>query len=225
MAHTSFILNPKESVCSKSGVAVQKMVYNDQRVGTKKEKAMKKNIKKTTSLLATAVLISSFALSSGAMASMSVVGMNSSGANQKTKTPAKFSFVIETQAAELKHVKGNRYTLSVSLASIQSVLAFSQAPSRFAQQLTPAQYAQIIHSGENSFDKNPPNMSATFDNGVSAAFEINGYTKDATHITYVLTLLDQQEGPSNQSGQVSLFIDAQISFNPDTAGDVNVVPL
>jgi hypothetical protein len=74
----------------------------------------------------------------------------------------------------------------------------------------------VVHTGNDSFDKNPPNIGVTFDNGVTTAFILNGYSKDGQTITYNLKLLDDQKGPSNQTGHVSLFIDGAFGVNPDS---------
>ena len=117
------------------------------------------------------------------------------------------SFVIEAKNGKLTQVNGKNYQLVIPLSDLSSVLAFSGRPNHVALHMTPDQFSQVIHSGNNSFDKTPPNMALTVDGGNSMAFEIMGSSKDQKNITYQLLLIGDQSSPQNMSGNVSLFID------------------
>jgi hypothetical protein len=171
------------------------------------------------------LLITTVATCALAAGSSTLAGVQMNGGNGKQGTTANqkssplFSFVIEAGGGVLTHIAGKKYELSVPLKNIKSVLAFSQAPQRVAKLLTPSDYAKVVHTGKNSFDVNHANVAISFKGGASDAFVITGYGKNGQNITYSLTLLDNQKGPSNQTGHVSLFIDG--STIPGASNSIN----
>lgn len=155
-----------------------------------------------TKLLATLVTSASFMIAAASHADIKPTG--------KAKD---FLFVIEAKAATLKHVNSDVYTLTIERKSIQSVLAFSDRPARLAMQMTPEDYAKLVHSARSdSFDRNPPNIALIWagDGPAAAAYEIMRYTRDSNAIVYTIKKLHTKDdaGPvSYRHGAVALFID------------------
>lgn len=146
-------------------------------------------------------------LSSAAMANSHGSWSSSSNMTQTQKKNVGLSFVIDAEHGKLTQIAGKKYQLVVPAEDVKSILGFSSRPDRVAKQFTPEEFNKLIHKGSDSFDTNPPNAAVTFEGKPSIAFEITGFKKDGNNIVYELLLLGSQDGPENQSGPVSLFVD------------------
>jgi len=164
---------------------------------------------KFVSLLATSTAVCALILGSVAVAGVtaSTSGDSSGQSSSQQQGSANFSFVIEAAHGKLTQVSGKQFQLVIPTGDVKSVLAFSSRPDRIAKQMSPDDFAKMVHSGSDSFDTNPPNMALTFGNGDSIAFEVKGVVNQDGNLAYSLVLLGDQTEPQAQSGNVSLFID------------------
>ena len=130
--------------------------------------------------------------------------------NSSTEKNYSLLFSLKSNYAKLMHMGGNDYQLLIPISEIMPVLAFTDRPQRLAKRLSPAEFAHLVHQGENSFDIKPPNVVVTFDaeQPVANAFEIVGYEKDNNFIQYNLRYLgDTQELPYPDEGAATIFMD------------------
>ena len=130
------------------------------------------------------------------------------------KSPIELLFTIEAKHGSLVHIKDDRYKLEIPRNDIKSVLAFSERPNRIAYKMDTAKYIKMVHTGENNFDVNPPNLVLSWGDSKQGAeaYEVIGYHHSKRYLTYSLKHLSQEKianrgEPIHQKGEVSIFID------------------
>ena len=94
---------------------------------------------------------------------------------------AKLLFSVQVSFASLSHVKDRHFVLKAKLNKIESVLAFSDRPVRFAHKLNKSDYGLYMQKAEYHPD-NLPNIVLSFRDRAKQAmpFEVRSYkvTKD-----------------------------------------------
>lgn len=165
-------------------------------------------------LLSTAAILAlGLAASSSTLASLQSNWNSSNSTEATTQTKkVKFTFVIESEHGQLVHLAaGNKYQLIIPSSDVKSILAISSRPYKVSTKISLEQFNKIIHTGPDSFDKNPPNIAITFKGKLSCAFEAIKISQKGSDTIYDLMLLDGQKAPGNMSGPVYLLVDDMIS--------------
>lgn len=177
-------------------------------------RAIKKTQKKQfVTFLSGLLLLASTALAIGERSSRDAA---QGQAESHQKHQPRWLYVINSKQAELKHIKGNLYTLTLPHPhTVKKVLAFTDRPYRKAVRLSIEQYRQSVSAGQNSFNKNVPNLALTWSNkSISPeAFIVIGHQQ--VNDSFVLSLKwipDSKHAayPKNKVGAASLFIDDAI---------------
>jgi archaellum component FlaG (FlaF/FlaG flagellin family) len=163
-------------------------------------------MKKLTAMITVALAASGFLLGANALAVSATLEQSVKTAQTQQKG-AEFLFVINSPTGGLKQVAGNHYQLTLPVKGISSVLAFSDRPERIVKHLTLDQYVKAVHSGKDSFAKNPPNIAVTIAGESPIVFVLKDAVKQGDNVVYNLELLNNQQAPNAESGHTSIYID------------------
>jgi hypothetical protein len=125
-------------------------------------------------------------------------------------------FAMKAKKATIQPIQGNKYQLTIPLKALEPVLAFSDRPYRLAFRMKAEEFLDLVHSGDDSFDKNWPNIVLNWEaKGRSAAvYTMLAYKRNKDDLVYTLRLVSSQkeEGIHEEgkySGRLGLFIDAK----------------
>ena len=165
--------------------------------------------KRLTYLLATAAAVSAFSWGTVSLAneSASISGPASTSNNNEAK---QYFFTIEPKNSKFSLLPNKTYQLIISKKDISNIEAVSTRSHREAYNLTPEEYAKIIHTGKDSFDVVPPNLSIFFADLKRGpiSFAVISYKLDEKNITFNLAVLSPQKNiPSYASGYLGIWID------------------
>ena len=166
--------------------------------------------------LGTAITVMAIAIGltcSGANASLSTNNAKNDTSSEASPHSG-LNFSVRLKHSALTHLSGRHYQLTLPIDEIHQVLAFGMINGkRVGKNLTPELYAELVHTGKNSFENNPPNLALVFDNGGHYPFVLTSSKKHNDSIIYDLRALGS-ELPEEKSGGVAIYIDSACSELP-----------
>jgi hypothetical protein len=122
------------------------------------------------------------------------------------KKPVSWLFVITAKDGEIKKNAQSQYMLTLEHVKIERVLAFSDRPNRIVKIISPEQFKSFWSKGTNSFQKDPPNAIAVFDQK-TLSMKLISVRVDKNKTSFVVTSDDAVDMPDLIMGDVSVFID------------------
>jgi hypothetical protein len=117
-------------------------------------------------------------------------------------------FVARLKKVKFEHISNKKYRLTFDKSAVRTIEAFSDRPARLAFTLGPARFAKMIHTGQDSFNEDPPNISVVFNASQDAAFEVKSCRVTKAAVQYDLVLLGKASLPNRFEGKVVIFCDS-----------------